>query len=180
MKHGNFVGQGWLPFDKKEAEQIKLHLKSQLMNKFGKDFFKRFSVKIDNKDEDEHGDESVKHIIVRATLRTPFNGRNWFNSRITDCTDVWFFITKDKKGYLEIHDPNDPYNVRKYKRDYDNCPDFSYGCSMHASGTERKFRCRNTEGIQNWSPYVYGTEIKDLTYSDRDMEGLRKAITRAR
>jgi hypothetical protein len=48
---------------------------------------------------------------------------------------------------------------------------------MSVSGSERRYRCKHWETIQNWSPYTYGTEIKDLTYEVSDLNGLKKAIT---
>lgn len=170
MKYGNFVGKGWLPIEQKEADKIRKHLKKQLVKTFGKDFFTQVRADIDN-------DGMVKKLIVRAYLKTPFNGRNMFGSTVKNVTDIWFFITKDKAGYLEIHDPDDPYNVEKYKRDYKNCPEFSWGCNMNVTGSERRYQCKHWESIQNWSPYIYGTEIKDLTYDSKDMEGLKKALT---
>ena len=45
MKYGNFVGQGWMKFSSAEIEMIKLHLKDQLEDTFGKGFFKTPTVK---------------------------------------------------------------------------------------------------------------------------------------
>lgn len=169
MKYGNFVGKGWLPFEPSEIKDIKSHLKSQLVKTFGEEFFSGFTHKV-------HGGMVIM-LEVTAKLSQPFNGRNWFNSTIKNCTAVRFFITKDKKGYLEIHDEKDPYNIEKYTRDYENCPEFSYGCTMNVSGSERRYRHKLWEGIQNWSPYTYGTEVTDLTYTSNDLNGLKKAIT---
>jgi hypothetical protein len=170
MKHGNFVGQGWLPFEASEIESIQKHLKKQLVNTFGEGFFSKFTHKVTS-------DSCVIMLEIRGWLAEPFNGRNGFNSTVKNCTAVHFFVTKDKKGYLEIRDEKDPYNIEKYKRDYENCPEFSYGCSLGVTGSERPYRARHWESIQNWSPYTYGTEVSDLTYSGKDLAGLKKAIT---
>lgn len=175
MKQGNFVGGGWLPMEKEELEQMLAHFKKQLTDFFGKGFFKRFYYKYEP--NPIGGNEGVIHAIFYADFAKPFNGRNKFNSTIKDATCLWFFVTKDKGKYLEIKDEKHPYDISRYKKDYKNCPPFSYGCSMHMTGKERRYRKQHWESIQNWKPYTYGTEISDLTYSESDLEGVRKAIT---
>jgi hypothetical protein len=172
MKPGNFVGGGWLPMEKKELDKMLVHFQKQLTDIFGKDFFKSFTYKYEP--EPIGG---VIHAIFSAKLAKPFNGRNQFNSTIKNCTEVRFFVTKDKGRYLEIRDKRYPYNPDKWKHDTKNCPSFCYGCTMSVTGSERPYRCRHWESIQNWSPYTYGTEVKDLTYRHEDFVGLRKAIT---
>ena len=172
MKYGNFVGGGWLPMEKQEMDQMLAHFKKQLVDFFGDGFFKCFTYEYE---EPESG--VVIHAIFKAELATPFNGRNGFNSTIRNCTEVRFFVTKDKGKYLEIKDPKHPYEPSLWKHDTKHCPAFSYGCNMSVSGSERRYRCKHWETIQNWSPYTYGTEIKDLTYEVSDLNGLKKAIT---
>lgn len=55
-------------------------------------------------------------------------------------------------------------------------PEHSYGCSMRVDDWEINFRCRTPHRMQHWSPYTYGTEAEDLTYTAKDLMGLRKAI----
>ena len=172
MKYGNFVGGGWLPMEKEELNQLQAHFKKQLTDYFGKDFFKGFTYKYEPKPE-----SGVIHAIFIAKLAKPFNGRNCFRSTIKNCSEIMFFVTKNKGRYLEIKDEKHPYEPSYWKHDVKNCPPFSYGCTMSVTGIERRYRCRHWESIQNWSPYTYGTEVKDLTYTQSDLAGLRKAIT---
>lgn len=172
MKYGNFVGGGWLPIEKQEREQMLAHFKKQLTDFFGKDFFQSFAYTYE-----PNPISGVIHAVFTAKLAKPFNGRNLYNCTIRNCTEVRFFVTKDKGKYLEIKDKKHPYDPSYYKYDTKNCPPFSYGCTMSVNGAERRYRCRHWETIQNWSPYTYGTEVKDLTYQYNDLNGLRKAIT---
>ena len=172
MKYGNFVGGGWLPMEKQEMDQMLAHFKKQLVDFFGEGFFKGFSYKYEPMPI-----SSVINAVFTAELATPFNGRNGFNSTIRNCTEVRFFVTKNKGKYLEIKDPKHPFDPSYWKHDTKHCPAFSYGCDMWVSGSERRYRCKHWESIQNWSPYTYGTEIKDLTYTVDDLSGLKKAIT---
>ena len=167
MKYGNFVGKGWLPFKKREIGNIVSHLKGQLEQYFGEGFFKEPTYCY--KPATRRG--GVITLCVYFPLEKSFNGRNIYGSTVSGLDKVWFFITKNKKGYLEIHDPDDYWNFDKYTRDYENCPDFSYGCSMSVTGNERGYRKKTWQSIQNWSPYVYGTEVSDITY---DVSQLRK------
>lgn len=170
MKYGNFVGGGWLPISKEEQKEMKKFFKAQLEKEFGKEFFKGFSVKEERK-------SPVKEIIITARLATPFNGRNKFKETCKDVSEIRFFITKDKGKYLEIQDEKHPYDIRYYTQDTENCPPFSYGCSMYINGRGRAYRAKHWESIQHWSPYNYGTEINDLQYSERDLTKLRLSIT---
>ena len=172
MKCGNFVGGGWLPMEKEELNQMLAHFKKQLTDYFGEDFFKSFTYKYEDKPVG-----GVINAVFTAKLAKPFNGRNQFRSTIKNCTEIRFFVTKDKGKYLEIPDPKHPYDIDYYTYDTKNCPPFCYGCNMSVNGSERPYRCKHWESIQNWSPYTYGTEISDLTYGERDLYGLRKAIT---
>lgn len=168
MKYGNFVGGGWLPISKEEQKELKDYFKSQLEREFGKDFFKGFSVR-------DNSDGPVKEIIVVAHLAKPFNGRNQYKETCENVSEIRFFVTKDKGKYLEIK-LNDGWPP-KYEYDRENCPPFSYGCTLYVNGRERPYRARHWESIQHWSPYTYGTEIKDLKYESPDMHALRKSIT---
>lgn len=173
MKYGNFVGKGWLPFKKKEIREIISHLQIQLNNQFGEGFFGEPAYQYSPATRKG----GVISLCVYFPLENPFNGRNIFNATVSGLDKVWFFITKDKKGYLEIHDQDDYWNIEKYTRDYVNCPDFSYGCSMHVSGQERGYRKKHWESIQNWSPYVYGTEVSDITYEVSQLRKLQSTMT---
>lgn len=170
MKYGNFVGGGWLTISKDEQNEMKDYFKSQLEMEFGKDFFKGFSVS-------DNSGGPVKEIIVVAHLAKPFNGRNRYKELCENVSEIRFFVTKDKGKYLEIKDESHPYEPQYWKHDTENCPPFSYGCTMYVNGRERPYRARHWESIQHWSPYTYGTEIKDLKYESPDMCALRKSIT---
>lgn len=175
MKYGNFVGKGWGHFSDTEIEHITLHLKTQLEEVFGKEFFGTPTVKYDGKELSE-SDHKIISIYIQFPLVTPFSGRNRYYDTIMNVTSVNFFITKDTKGYLEIKDWSKP--VTEWERDYENCPDFSYLCHMSVTGKERPYRHKNWESIQNWSPCTYGTEVIDLTYEREDLENMKNKITR--
>ena len=178
MKYGNFVGNGWMKFSSGESEMIKLHLQDQLEEVFGKEFFNSPVMKQEYEDiEGNVSNTHVIHLYIQFPLKVPFSGRNVLNDTIKNLTSVNFFVTKNAKGYLEIKDESDPYNIDKYKKDYANCPEFSYGCSMSVTGSERPYRHKNWESIQNFSPYVYGTEIKDITYEKIELYKLKNKMT---
>lgn len=176
MKYGNFVGKGWLPFENNEIQEIISHLKDQLVKQFGEGVFKEPTYQYNPATRKD----GIITLYVYFHLNNPFNGRNVYGATVADLDKVWFLITKDKKGYLEIHDPNDYYNYSKYTRDYDNCPDFSYGCSMYVSGHEKGYRKKRWVCIQNWSPYVYGTEVSDITYDVSQLRNLQYTMTERR
>lgn len=170
MKYGNFVGQGWIEISMEEAVEIKNFLAEQLNGVFKKDTFKAVKIEINN-------DDVVKHVIISFPFKKIINGRNVFGATIKDVMSVWFFITKDKKGYLEIKDEENPFDFSKVKRNFKDCPDFSWSCTMHVSGSERPYKCRHWESIQRWSPFTYGTEITDLVYSINDLIMVEKSVT---
>lgn len=170
MRYGNFVGKGWMKFSSDESEMIKKHLQEQLEEVFGKEFFNAPVMK------QGYENTQVIHLYIQFPLRVPFNGRNILNDTIKNLTSVNFFVTKNAKGYLEIKDESEPYNIYKYKKDYANCPEFSYGCTMSVTGSERHYRHKNWESIQNFNPYVYGTEIKDITYEKIELYKLKNKL----
>lgn len=175
MRYGNFVGQGWMKFSSEEIEMIKLHLKDQLEEAFGKGFFNPPIVKYEENDEEESS-HNVILLYIQFPLETPFSGRNCYRDTVKNATSVNFFVTKDKKGYLQMErDFSKP--VSEWERDYENCPEFCYGCNMSVTGSERRYRCKHWESIQPCSPYTYGTEVTDLTYTREDLRKLKNKIT---
>lgn len=175
MRYGNFVGQGWMKFSSEEIEMIKLHLKDQLEDAFGKGFFNPPIVKYEENDEEESS-HNVILLYIQFPLETPFSGRNCYRDTVKNVTSVNFFVTKDKKGYLEMEkDFSKP--VSEWERDYENCPEFCYGCNMSVTGSERRYRCKHWESLQPCSPYTYGTEVTDLTYTREDLRKLKNKIT---
>ena len=175
MRYGNFVGQGWMKFSSEEIEMIKLHLKDQLEEAFGKGFFKSPIVEYEENDEEESS-HNVILLYIQFPLETPFSGRNCYRDTVKNATSVNFFVTKDKKGYLQMEkDFSKP--VSEWERDYENCPEFCYGCNMSVTGSERRYRCKHWESIQPCSSYTYGTEVTDLTYTNEDLRKLKNKIT---
>lgn len=175
MRYGNFVGQGWMKFSSEEIEMITLHLKDQLEDAFGKGFFNPPIVKYEENDEEESS-HNVILLYIQFPLETPFSGRNCYRDTVKNATSVNFFVTKDKKGYLQMErDFSKP--VSEWERDYENCPEFCYGCNMSVTGSERRYRCKHWESLQPCSPYTYGTEVTDLTYTREDLRKLKNKIT---
>lgn len=176
MKYGNFVSKGLKKFSSAEIEMITLHLKDQLEYVFGSSFFNEPIIKAEYNDVEEEVSNKIIHLYIQFPLAVPFNGRNTYRSTIKNLTHVNFFVTKNAKGYLEIKDPSDPYNIDKYVKDYINAPEFSYGCTMSVTGSKRPYRCKHWESIQNWSQYIYGTEITDLTYEKYELYKLKNTM----
>lgn len=175
MRYGNFVGQGWMKFSSEEIEMITLHLKDQLEDAFGKGFFKPPIVKYEENDEEESS-HNVILLYIQFPLETPFSGRNCYRDTVKNATSVNFFVTKDKKGYLQMErDFSKP--VSEWERDYETCPEFCYGCNMSVTGSKRRYRCKHWESLQPCSPYTYGTEVTDLTYTREDLRKLKNKIT---
>ncbi len=165
MKYGNFVGKGWLNFTSAEKKDLVNHFSKQIEENFGKDLFKAPSIECSGKEGE------VIYLVIRFQLKKPFNGRNVYKETIKDFSSINFFVTKSG-GYLECKDEDG----NRYE-DYDNSPDFSYGCNLFVIGKSRAYRCRRWENIQRWSPYTYGTEITDLTYNNNDWRGLKNTLT---
>ena len=159
MKYGNFVATEQLPFTPKELKAIKNHLSVQLNKVFGEGFFEKPIVK------KAYG----KGRVISFKLVTPFTGCNKYRSRVYDVKSVGFLAYKDK-GKLEI-------DWKKGIYDYENAPEQDYSLSMFVEGREQPFKCRRIESIQTFKPFVYGSEISDLTYDKDDLENLKKAIT---
>lgn len=159
MKYGNFVTTEYLTFTPSELKAIKNHLNNQLTNTFGEGFFKKPVVK-----------KGIgKFHIIEFPLVEPFTGRNKYRSRVYNVRAVCFLASKDK-GKLEI-------DWEKGIYDYENAPEQDYSLSMFVEGREQPYKCSRIESIQTFKPYVYGSEITDLTYDREDLQNLKKAIT---
>ena len=159
MKYGNFVGKKNLPFTDKEKSDILYHF-SILADKLIPDL-KRVYIYVP-------GDPEVRRLLgdslIIAVVRENHTGRNKFGSRIFGHDGFMFHIHK-QSGYLEVR--NGETDPDKFIRDYDNAPEFSYGCTMTYMGMEIPYRCRVSRSIKiSGSPYTYGTEISDLDYED--------------
>lgn len=175
MKYGNFVGKGWMPFDEETTKSLYEHFKSQCEQVFGKDYFSGFRIMVDNEEGEKYA--NVKHLCFYADVKNPSPVfRNCEGSRIFDHKTIWFFCCKHAKGYLEVTDPKEPWKFPK-DRDYDNCPEFSFGCDVNADGYEVVYKGRSKQRFQCSSPYNYGTEIKDLDFISQLRE-LRRITAR--
>lgn len=171
MKIGGFVGKGTLPFTEQERKAIKKQFKDQLVKQFGEGFFKAFRIQYT-----ENG-LLANMLVVRAELATPFNGRNKFLENCSMVTDVCIYCHKHAPKWVEVKKPHS-YEVDHYiMPGEDGCPEFDYSCNLGVVGTCKRYRCRNRESIQNWSPFNYGTEIEDLAYDQRTLNGLMYSIT---
>ena len=166
MRYGNFVGQGNIPFTEEEKQMLLEHFKEQMSSVFDMGMFKKPYVSNYKNDDN--------YVIVEFDFKNPFVGRNLYKDRIR-CSGIYFFVNKSAKGWLEITDKKNPYKFPK-ERDYENCPEFQYGCRLCASGIQIGYRKRNKESIQNWQPYTYGTEISDLDYKN-EMYKVRDTLT---
>lgn len=174
MKYGNFVGKEFLPFTEKETDAVVSVLKPQLEAALGKEYFSSVETEI----------AKGNFLEVKFNFKEPFNGRNLYNETVRNADRVTFVVTK-QRGYLEVRKPKygidglviDPL-VPTGEMDYDNAPDFQYGCSMLLSGEARGYRCRQWEKIQHWGPYTYGTEASDLTYREHDLKNIKSTLTR--
>ena len=167
MKYGNMVSKGWLPFTEQEINELAQHFSQIVGNVLGFDRIK------ENAEIEYEALNKMHSLFIRVYLKEPFTGRNVYKDRIFNATMVDFMCHKNGKGWLEIKD--DHGNI--IGKDEENCPDFQYSCSMYVSGKEIPYRCKTRQSIQNWSPYVYGTEISDLDWTQKDKIGLRNTFT---
>lgn len=161
-KIGNFVGQGWLPIGKREAQKIKDYLVEQCKRVFGENYFERFEVEIDNEPwrytTTGKRYANVRGMKVYAYVKLPIPVyRNYDGARIKGHTRVEFTIHKNKGGWLDVHNANG-----ELERDYENCPKFSYDCYVRGDGREIVYGGTQENVIEPRYHYVYGTEIQDL------------------
>jgi len=172
MKYGNFVGEKFLEFTDNEINEIGSALRAQLESVMGKDYFCDMQV-----------DNGGAFVTISFPFKSSFSGRNLMYETVSDASEIHFLLTK-KSGYLEVKRPKygieglviDPM-VPTWEKDYENAPEFSYGCTMAMKGKCRVYRSRTWVNIQSWNPYVYGSEISDLAYDRNDLDNVRKTLT---
>lgn len=171
MKIGGAVGNGTLPFTEKERKAIKALFAKQLTKHFGKDFFKSFTICYSEKGL------CANQLVVVANFAQPFNGRNKFLEKCFNVDSICFHCHKHKVKWVEVKKP-ESYEIDHYIMPGEpGCPDHDYSCSVKMTGWCKPYRARHTESIQNWSPYVYGTEIDDLAYNKETLDGLKLSVT---
>lgn len=167
MKYGNFVGTKSIPMTDNEIKEITETL-TEFINSIPS--VRQLIVK-DKKGNvspeiEKYDDSSC--ITVHFDFKKPVKGRNGYMARI-DASSIDFLVSK-YEGYIKKkHIENGRYI---FERDEEYNVPFSYRCTLFMVGDEIPYRHKQRRSIQNWSPYTYGTEIKDLVdYGDKDIRG---------
>lgn len=175
MKYGNFVGKGWMRFADDEARQIVETLRKNVESVFEDGFFKEPVIERVG-DDMEECTYAVISLRITLPLATPFSGRNRFGDTIRDASSVNFYVTKHKGAYLSVK-KNFSAPCSEEEKDYENCPEFSYGCKMSVSGYERPYRHSKWDYIKVRDSYTYGTEASDLEYGKNALRYMKSKIT---
>lgn len=163
-KLGNFVGQGWLPIGKREAQRIAAYLKEQCEQVFGRNYFEKYETVIDNMAWDYTSTgkryKHVRKMVFYAYVKHPIPlYRGGKGGRIKGHTRVEFTIHK-QSGYLEVRNAQG-----ERERDYENCPPFSYSGYVRGDGRVVGYDCRDEEIMEPQYHYIYGTELQDLDFT---------------
>ena len=171
MKYGNFVGTKSTPMTDNEIKEI-----AETLTEFINSIPSVRELVVNDKKgnlspEIEISDDS-RYVTIHFNFKKPVKGRNGYKARI-DANGIGFLVTK-REGYIEKKRIENGRYIFERDEEYD--VPFSYGCTLFMMGDEIPYRCREKRSIQNWSPYTYGTEIKDLV--DYENKDIRTRISR--